>query len=150
MARLVASFFGTGLILRRLRDDDTGSGTVGGLFALLLALALYPVGWWAQAIVFGVVVVASLISTRQFAASEGDPSWVVIDEAAGSLLATVGLAPGAAVVGWLVFRVADIFKGVFPGVAPAERLGGSLGITADDVVAGLYGLAAGWLFQTLT
>jgi phosphatidylglycerophosphatase A len=36
-----------------------------------------------------------------------------------------------------------------PGVAAAERLGGAIGIMADDVVAGLYGLAAGWLAQSI-
>ncbi|MGZ8755006.1 MAG: phosphatidylglycerophosphatase A, partial [Acidimicrobiia bacterium] len=46
------------------------------------------------------------------------------------------------------FRVADISKR-FPGVAAAERLEGALGITADDLVAGLWALAAGWLVQAL-
>jgi phosphatidylglycerophosphatase A len=49
-----------------------------------------------------------------------------------------------AVVALAVFRVADITKR-FPGVAQAERLSGATGIVADDLVAGLYGLAAGWL-----
>jgi phosphatidylglycerophosphatase A len=40
--------------------------------------------------------------------------------------------------------LADIFK-VLPGVPQAEEIPGSVGITMDDVVAGLYGLAAGWL-----
>jgi phosphatidylglycerophosphatase A len=48
------------------------------------------------------------------------------------------------VVAVVVARLGDIFK-VLPGVAAAERLPGSFGVTADDVVAGLYGLAAGWL-----
>ena len=34
---------------------------------------------------------------------------------------------------------------VLPGVPQAEALPGAVGITMDDVVAGLYGLAAGWL-----
>jgi len=43
----------------------------------------------------------------------------------------------------VVARLADIFK-VLPGVPQAERLPGAVGITMDDVVAGAYGLAAGW------
>jgi phosphatidylglycerophosphatase A len=43
----------------------------------------------------------------------------------------------------LVARAADIFK-VLPGVRRAERLPGAVGVTADDAVAGLYGLAVGW------
>ena len=76
-----------------------------------------------------------------------DPGWVVIDEAAGTFLATIGLGIPAAIVGWIVFRVADIAKKAFPGVAAAERLPG--GIMADDLVAGLYGLAAGWVVQSV-
>jgi phosphatidylglycerophosphatase A len=49
-----------------------------------------------------------------------------------------------------VFRLADIFKRRFPGVAAAEaKLPGAVGVLADDLVAGLYGLAAGWLLQGL-
>lgn len=147
MARILASFFGTGLILRHLRGADIGSGTVGGAFALVIALLLGQWGVWAQAVGLVVVTTAALISVRPFASSEGDPGWVVIDEAAGTMLATLGLGIAGALVGWLVFRAADIFKRAFPGVAAAERLPGALGVTADDLVAGLYGLAAGLVVE---
>jgi phosphatidylglycerophosphatase A len=49
-------------------------------------------------------------------------------------------------VAFVVFRIADISKKP-PGVAAAERLGGALGVTADDLVAGLWALAAGWFVQ---
>ena len=92
---------------------------------------------------------ASLWSTRRFAADGADPGWVVIDEAAGTFLAVVGLGGWAVLVAFVVFRIADISKR-FPGVAAAERLGGALGITADDLVAGLWALAAGWVVQALS
>lgn len=149
MARLIASFFGTGLILRRVRGDDMGSGTVGALLALGIAVLLGEVGLWAQIAGAVAVTAASLVSVRRFAAEEGDPGWVVVDEAAGAMVATLGLALPAAVAAWLVFRTADIFKGAFPGVSQAEGLPGSLGVTADDLVAGLYGLTAGWLIQSV-
>jgi phosphatidylglycerophosphatase A len=152
--RLVASWFGTGLILRRLRGSDAGSGTVGALFALPLVWVLGEIGVWAQILGVVVVVAASIVSSSHFVGEtdsikHGDPGWVVVDEAAGVLLATVGLGFPAAAVAWIVFRIADIFKTWFPGVAQAESLGGGLGITADDLVAGFYGLAAGWIFQLL-
>lgn len=149
MSRLIASFFGTGLILRQLRGADMGSGTVGSAFALAIALALAPLGVWAQVAALALTTLGSLIAVRPFAAEEGDPTWVVVDEAAGTFLATLGLNLPGAIVAWTVFRAADIFKRAFPGVAAAERLPGSLGVTADDLVAGLYGLAFGWLTQFL-
>lgn len=137
-------------MLGAIRGSDIGSGTVGSALALVMSLALAPLGWGVQAVVTVVVMVASVWSARPFAVKdgdgngkEGDPGWVVVDEAAGTFLATVSLSVPAAIVAWVVFRIADIFKRAFPGVAAAERLPGAIGVTADDLVAGLYGLAAG-------
>ncbi len=148
MDRVVASWFGTGLLLGRLRGSDAGSGTVAAAFALLPALALGLLGWWAQAAGAVLATGASLWSTRRFAADGADPPWVVIDEAAGTFLAVIGLSGWAAAVAFVVFRIADISK-KFPGISAAERLGGAVGITADDLVAGLWALAAGWGFKAL-
>jgi len=149
VARFIASFFGTGLILRRLRGADAGSGTVGSLFALAASLALYRVDVLAQVAALLATIAASLLAVRPFASTEGDPGWVVIDEAAGTFLATLGLTGIPAVAAWVVFRAADIFKRAFFGVAWAERLPGSVGVTADDLLAGLYGLAVGWAVHAL-
>lgn len=148
MGRLIASFFGTGLILRQFRGADIGSGTVGSVFALAISLVAEAVGGvGAQAACLLAATVGSLVAVQPFASREGDPGWVVIDEAAGTFVATLGLGLPAALVGWAVFRAADIWKRAFPGVAPAERLPGSLGVTLDDLIAGIYGLAAGWAVQ---
>lgn len=145
--RLLASWFGTGLILRRVRGSDAGSGTVASLATLALVIALRPLGWTAQLAAAAIVAAVSVAVTAGYS-DEGDPGWVVIDEAAGTLVATIGLGPIGIVAGFIVFRVADIFKAT-PGVGRAERLSGGWGITLDDVVAGTYGLAAGWLVQAL-
>lgn len=127
-----------------------GSGTVGSLFALPLSLLAGSIGGvWAQVACLVAVTIGSLVAVRPFASREGDPGWVVIDEAAGTFLATLGVGLPAALVAWGVFRAADIWKGAFPGVAAAERLAGSIGVTADDLVAGVYGLAAGWAVQSI-
>jgi phosphatidylglycerophosphatase A len=145
MHRVVASWFGTGLILGRLRHDDLGSGTVGALFALPVALLVGEWwGWQAQIVAATVVTVVAVWSARPFVSSQGDAGWIVADEAAGAFIAVIALPPWPyAVIAWVVFRLADIFKHLAPGVARAERLSGALGVTADDVVAGLYGLAVG-------
>ncbi|MEX1043913.1 MAG: phosphatidylglycerophosphatase A [Acidimicrobiia bacterium] len=148
MHRIVASWFGSGLILGRLRGSHAGSGTVGGALALVMSLAVGRIGFLAQIGATIVVIGLSVWSSDRFTHDEDDhdPGWVVVDEAAGTFLATIGLAGGGALVAWLVFRAADIFKSAFPGVAAAEGLAGGVGVTADDLVAGLYGLAAGWAF----
>lgn len=93
----------------------------------------------------GVSIVLGAWAIGQVATNDEDPGWVVIDEASGTFLATIGLTLVPALVAVVVFRLADIMKSWFPGVAPAERI--SAGIMADDLVAGLYGLAAGWVVQ---
>lgn len=151
MHRLVASWFGTGLILGRIRGNDLGSGTVGALFALPIALLIGEWwGWPAQLVAAVAVVGLSVWAARPLVSDEGDAGWICVDEAAGAFICVIGLPfwP-AAVVAWLVFRAADIFKNFAPGVARAEHLPGAVGVTADDVVAGLYGLAIGHLVYAL-
>lgn len=149
--KAIASWFGTGLILGRVRGDDLGSGTVGALFALPIALLIGE--WWGltgQLIAAVVVVIAALWSASPFVEGEGDAGWICVDEAAGAFIAVIGLpAWPHAIIAWAVFRAADIYKDYAPGVAAAERLPGVLGVTADDVVAGLYGGLVGHLILTL-
>lgn len=114
---------------------------------LVPALLLARVGWRAQLVAALVVTAVSIWASGRFS-GEGDPGWVVIDEAAGTFLATIGVSVGPALVGFAVFRIADITKR-FPLVRKAESLPGGLGITADDVVAGLWGLAAAWISQSV-
>ncbi len=147
--RLIASFLGSGLVMSRLRRSDAGSGTLGAGLALALSLALHGVGLWAQAAGLVLILAAAAWSVPPFALDKGDPGWVVIDEAAGTMVATMGVGGWAAVAGFAVFRVADIFKGFFPGVAAADKRKGAVGIIGDDIVAGCYGLAFACLVQAL-
>jgi phosphatidylglycerophosphatase A len=151
MHRIVASWFGTGLILGRIRGSHLGSGTVGAAFALPMALLIgHWWGWQGQVVAAVAVSIASVWSSRPFIADEGDAGWICIDEAAGCFVAVIGLPfwPEA-IVAWVVFRGADIFKRFAPGVAAAERLPGPIGVTADDIVAGVYGLVVGQVLRTL-
>lgn len=152
MHRLVASWFGTGLVLRRIRGSDLGSGTVGALFALPVAILVGQWwGWQGQIVAALVVTGLSLWSARPFTQDDEDPGWICVDEAAGTFVAVIGLPlwPGA-IVAWIIFRAADVWKNLAPGVARAERgLPGAIGVTADDIVAGLYGLAAGHVLSAV-
>lgn len=148
MPRLLASWFGSGLILGKLRGSHSGSGTVAGVLSLPFALALGARwGWPAQLVGAVLVTVAGLWAVGSLVAEEGDAGWIVIDEAAGTFLATLGLGVGAGLLAFVVFRLADIFK--FPGVAAADRMPGLGGVMYDDLVAAGYGLAAGHLVQLL-
>jgi len=144
MRRFIAAGFGVGLIPRRIWGSDNGAGTFGAVLAGIIALVLIPLGLWAHVAAIIIVIGLSLWSPAPFLADDKDPGWITIDEVAGAMLAVSGLVGWPWVVAWVVARLADIFK-VLPGVPQAERLPGALGITADDLVAGLYGLAAGWI-----
>ena len=93
--------------------------------AVLLGITL--VGWWAAG-------VAETELKKQ------DPGPVVIDEVAGQLvtLLLTGVGWKGAIAGFFIFRVLDILK-PFPA-RRFERLHGGLGIMADDMMAGVYGL----------
>ena len=144
MHRFIASGFSLGLIPRRLWGSDTGAGTFGAALAAVISLLLWRQPWWTGLIAFLIALGLSLWSSAPFATDHEDPGWIVIDEVAGTLVALIGLTGWRWLVALVVARAADIFK-VLPGVKQAEELPGAIGVTMDDVVAGAYGLAAGWL-----
>lgn len=148
MRRVIASSGGLGFIPRSLRGSDSGAGTFGAALAAGIGGLLLAAGapWWVTAALAAALCALSVWAAHPFA--DGDPGWVCIDETAGTMVALVGLAGWPWLLALAVARLGDIFK-VLPGVAAAERLPGGLGITADDVVAGLYGLAAGWGLSAL-
>ena len=102
-----------------------------------------PVPLWMQ---IGLLVVVTLVGIpvagRLEAIHGEDPSLVVMDEIAGMIVTYLGVAAGP--LGWLAgffwFRFFDIFKPL--GVRRLERLGGGLGIMADDLGAGVLACAA--------
>lgn len=146
MHRTLASCFGLGLIPRALWGSDNGAGTFGAAFGTAIALGLLVGGasWWVTLAVALAVTALALRVSQPFAADHQDPGWICIDEAAGAMIALVGLGGWPFAVAAVVARGADIFK-VLPGVRWAEQLPGAWGVVLDDVVAGLYGLAVGWV-----
>jgi phosphatidylglycerophosphatase A len=143
--RLIASSFGLGLVPRRLWKSDAGAGTFGAALGAGIGAILLWVGapWWAGALAAAAAIGASLWSATPYGRHGEDPGWVCMDETAGTLVAVVGLGGWPWVAAVVVARLLDIVK-VAPGVREAERLPGAIGITADDVVAGFYGLVVGW------
>jgi phosphatidylglycerophosphatase A len=88
-------------------------------------------------------------SANAVAAADGDAGWIVIDEAAGTFVSTIGLLGWPAVIGFGLFRLVDITKRPFPGVHQADSMPGATGIVLDDVVAGIWALAMAHLVNAL-
>jgi phosphatidylglycerophosphatase A len=103
---------------------STGSVTL----ELAAILVLFAIGIWS-----------GTIAEHHFGGV--DPAPVIMDEVVGMLitLAFLPVSVTGAIVGFLVFRVLDVFK-PWPS-ARFERLPGGLGVMADDGMAAIYGNA---------
>jgi phosphatidylglycerophosphatase A len=114
-------------------------GTLASAAGLGLAFALrhYPVFYVVVAVV---VTVLGLMSAGIVEKSVGkkDPGCVVIDEVAGMMvtLFAVPLSWPVMLTGFFLFRAFDMFK-IYPA-NKLEDMGGSVGIMADDIAAGIY------------
>ncbi len=110
-----------------------GLSTVGLLVAIAL---LSAVGIWAAG------RAEAILGTK-------DDRRITVDEIAGMLVALAFLPPRieVAAAGFLLFRLFDIWKP--PPVRAAERLGGGLGVMADDLLAGVYANLGGQLLSWL-
>lgn len=125
---MVATLGGIG----RLRPAP---GTWGSL-AVLPAVLLGPTGTLLLAVV---ATVAGWLAVRALPQDgKQDPGWIVVDEAAGMLLALAALPAGAGWAGvalaFLLFRGFDILK-PWP-VSWADRQAGATGVMLDDILAG--------------
>jgi len=138
-----------------LGEFPFASGTVGSLGAvavyLLAALNLHGRGLSLFAAAAGLLFAAIGIRIGHWAQvhyDNRDPRQFVLDEAAGQMIALVGVTPlawalapwRAAIAAFLFFRVFDIIK-PFPA-GRAEALNAGWGIVLDDVFAGLYAAIA--------
>ena len=137
MARLIASWFGSGFL-------PWAPGTWGSLIALPFAWIIeFYAGRWslftAAIIVFFVGWLAAHAAIR--GASDPDPGWIVIDEVVGQWLTLLAL-PVKLIpygIGLLLFRLFDIWK-PWPIRVAERRCGGGFGIMIDDVLAAIYAL----------
>jgi phosphatidylglycerophosphatase A len=91
-----------------------------------------------------VVLAAGIPAATRVAreAADVDPSFVVIDEVSGQMLAfmAVPLRWKSLLAAFILFRVFDIVKP--PPLRRLESIPGGAGIMLDDIGAGVYALAA--------
>jgi phosphatidylglycerophosphatase A len=106
--------------------------------------------YYLHAIIF-FFVVGTWASSRVEHLYGHDSQRIVVDEVVGQMI-TFGFAAGRyqlsaifIVLAFGLFRLFDIVK-PFP-LRRLEKLGGGLGVVADDVGAGIYGLIALTLIQ---
>lgn len=129
----IATFFGVGFFPK-------GPGTAGTIAAIPLVLLLS----WAGPVIYMVSVFlllpVGIIAAQVYEDSVGghDHKEIVIDEVLGFLIAMTWLPMTwqALLMGFLLFRVLDIFK-PFPIGYLDRKLPGGMGVVADDLVAGL-------------
>ena len=147
----LGTFFGAGFL-------KPGPGTYGSIAALLLwfgaahafqpAPAALAIATTIAAIALTLIgIPAATIVARE--SGRKDPGLVVIDEAAGQLIALIAIPADwrHAALSLLLFRVFDILKP--PPVRQLERLPTGTGIMLDDVAAGLLALACMGLLRLL-
>jgi phosphatidylglycerophosphatase A len=137
VAKAISTFFGAGYF-----------PIAPGTFASLLAAGFY-LAWLSRLSVLVyfclllALTIVGILSASLFARSLGhrDPRPVVIDEVCGQLfnLAWAPRSAGPVAAAFVLFRLFDIAK-PFP-IRRLERLPWGWGIMADDVLAGVYGLA---------
>jgi phosphatidylglycerophosphatase A len=132
IALALATALGTGYV-------PVAPGTFGSAAGLVV--------WWflpssvavqaaAIVIVFALGAWSGTVAERHFKGT--DPGPVVLDEVLGMLI-TLFLNPvgwSGAIIGFLLFRVADIIK-PYPA-NKLEALHGGVGIMADDAMAAVY------------
>jgi phosphatidylglycerophosphatase A len=140
----IVTWLGSGLAPR-------APGTVGSLAALPFAAGLHWLaGPRAAAVLIAAAAIAFLVGwaasgTYVRRVREKDPGRVVIDEVAGQwlTLSIAPLDPLSYLLGFLWFRLFDVVK-PWPVSWADRRLGGGLGIMADDIIAAGYAMAALW------
>lgn len=89
-----------------------------------------------------VLLILGIICCQKYENYKGshDSSEIVIDEVVGILITMTWLPMSwqSFVLGFLMFRLLDIWKPLIIGMAD-KKIKGGLGVMADDVIAGILG-----------
>jgi phosphatidylglycerophosphatase A len=136
ISTLIATFFYSGYL-------KPASGTWGTLASLPLCLAVtYQFGLWGIVIAALLLFTIGLWAAHQYEIETGehDSSRIVIDEAAGMMIACIPLTLSfdwiTIVVCFALFRLFDAVKKGPVGWLD-KNINGALGVMIDDIAAGL-------------
>ena len=144
MKRLLTSCFGLGLL-------PGAPGTFGSLPVMIIftILSLSSLSWTITSAIMIILVITGVFVCVKFGpeaiekTGKDDPGEIVADEFAGQALTFVGIGSIAgsgiwlaAIIGFVLFRIFDIFK-PWP-IRKFEKLPKGWGVVADDLMAGIY------------
>lgn len=133
LIRFLASGFGLGYM-------PTAPGTFGTLLgsALYYLLRGQSFSWLVKFSVVLCVLAMIVAHLAEKSFGQKDCQKIVIDEVVGVFIAYlfVSFSIYHLVVGFILFRLFDIAK-IWPAKLAQDKLGGGVGVVADDVVAGL-------------
>lgn len=121
-------------------------GTLGSFVGLAIA-CFAQINVWLYVACFASLLLAGRWSImKQDLAPDADPGYVVIDEAAGMMVALfcIKITFTSALAAFLIFRILDVLK-PFP-LRRLEKLHGYRGIMADDLGAGFYSWLMMYIF----
>jgi phosphatidylglycerophosphatase A len=115
-------------------------GTFGSLVGFLFWILFVPSRCVFQVFLLIVVFIVSVLfsSIAEIIYNKKDDQRIVIDEVAGSWF-SIAFLPKTLIVlvfGFLLFRIFDIRKPLF--IRNLQKLKGGIGITLDDIIAGMF------------
>ncbi|HEX9912864.1 MAG TPA: phosphatidylglycerophosphatase A [candidate division Zixibacteria bacterium] len=114
-------------------------GTWGSLLTLILVWFFISENFYLLGGITLIVFIISLWSATEVERFFGeDDRRIVIDESCGMLISFLFLPkrPFLYILAFVIFRLLDIIKP--PPANACQKLKGGLGVTLDDVVAGIY------------
>jgi phosphatidylglycerophosphatase A len=130
-------FVATGCYLGYL---PVAPGTFGSVLGVLLywALMVLPLAALVTVVTVFTMLAVWIADVAEKICAQKDPGCIVIDEIAGILVTFIGVPfePLTAMIGFIIFRIFDIFK-PYPIGFIERKLQGGAGIVVDDVVAGV-------------
>ena len=145
-SKITATFFGVGYF-------PVAPGTMtSAIIVLLYKFFLHRLSWPIYLLLFFVLFALGIIVSDVYSRmlKKEDPRTVVIDEAAGQLIALFLLSPQWSIcaASFLLFRFFDIVK-PYP-IKRVETFPGGFGIMLDDIVAAIFAGILINLFLLLT
>jgi len=133
LIKIISTFFFVGYL-------PLVPGTFGSLAAILLYYLIKGEIFWNLGLILTFCAAGFFSAGRaeRELFKKKDPKYVVIDEVSGMLIALAFLPfnTGVIIAGFIIFRLLDTLK-PYP-IHLIQEKKGSLGIMADDIIAGIY------------